>query len=268
MATSRSTGYVTALCGVVVALCVAYFSLGTFAENPRVVIETSMGEIEVELFESKAPLTVANFLSYTNKGFYEGTVFHRVIDGFMIQGGGMGKDLKDKKTDPPIKNESTNGLKNDKFTVAMARTPRPDSATSQFFINLEDNPPLNREKSADKVGYCVFGKVTKGFDVVEKIAKVKTGFRSIHEDVPVEPIFINRVRVVGKDAPKTAPDKGDKPATETKDAGDAKPVSDSDKADDSKPATPAGDGEKPSEANPTETKPSEEPPTSEPKKDN
>lgn len=272
MAWSRSTRYTTVLCGVVVALCVAYFSMGTFAENPRVVVETSMGDIELELFESKAPITVANFLNYTNKGFYEGTVFHCVINGFMIQGGGMGKDLKEKKTDPAIKNESANGLKNDKYTVAMARTPRPDSATSQFFINLEDNAPLNREKSADKVGYCVFGKVTNGFDVVEKIAQVKTGFRSIHEDVPVEPIFINRVRVVGKETPKSAPAKdekpadkpadkpSEKPADQTKDAGDSKASKDGDATSDSKSTD---GGNKPSDAATTE-----ESSNSEPKKDN
>jgi len=163
--------------------------------NPMVVISTSAGDIKVELFKDQAPITVQNFLTYALAGYYDGTIFHRVIPRFMIQGGGLTPDMRDKPgQNPPIKNESTNGLKNDAGTLAMARTPAPDSATSQFFINVADNAFLNRESAADKVGYAVFGKVISGMDVVKAIEGVPTTTRGMHENVPIDPIVINSVR--------------------------------------------------------------------------
>lgn len=161
-----------------------------------VLMSTSMGDIKVELYEKEAPETVKNFLSYVNDKFYDGTIFHRVIAGFMIQGGGFTPDMQQKATKSPIKNESSNGLKNDVYTLAMARTSVPDSATSQFFINVKNNEFLNRATSQDGVGYAVFGKVIEGMDVVDKIEKVQTGRKGMHGDVPVEPVVINSVTVV------------------------------------------------------------------------
>ena len=160
-----------------------------------VVIKTSVGDITLTLDEAKAPISVANFLQYAKDGHYDGTIFHRVIDGFMIQCGGMTADMKQKKTRAGIKNESSNGLKNVKYSVAMARTNVPDSATSQFFINTKDNGFLNREQSGDGVGYAVFATVTDGLDVVDKIGKVATATRAGHGDVPVETIEILGIEV-------------------------------------------------------------------------
>jgi peptidyl-prolyl cis-trans isomerase B (cyclophilin B) len=165
------------------------------AKNPVVVMETSSGPIKVELYEDKAPITVKNFLSYVNDKHYDGVVFHRVIPGFMIQGGGFEPGMKEKKTKAQIKNESTNGLGNDRGTLAMARTNVPDSASAQFFINLKDNGFLNRSESRDGVGYCVFGKVTEGMETVDKIAGVRTGNRGPHGDVPVEDVTIKTAKV-------------------------------------------------------------------------
>lgn len=159
--------------------------------NPTVLIETSSGEILVELFEDKAPKTVANFLKYVDEGFYENTIFHRVIAGFMIQGGGMDARMNEKPTHEPVENEADNGLKNERGTIAMARTQDPHSASAQFFINHADNAFLNHtEKSIGGWGYCVFGKVTDGMDVVDKIAKVKTKSVGVHDDVPVDMVLI------------------------------------------------------------------------------
>ena len=158
------------------------------AANPVVEIKTSMGTIKVELFEDKAPTTVKNFLQYTEDKFFDGTVFHRVIPNFMIQGGGMTPNLSQKPTRPPIKNEAENGLKNDAGTIAMARTSAPDSATAQFFINLKDNDFLNH--GARDFGYAVFGHVTHGMDVVRKIGAVPTGAN----DVPVEPVLLKSAK--------------------------------------------------------------------------
>lgn len=163
-------------------------------KKPAVLIQTSLGDITVELDPEKAPITVKNFLDYTAKGHYAGCIFHRVIPGFMIQGGGMDKDLKEKATGAPIKNEGGNGLKNDRGTIAMARTREPDSATAQFFINLVDNEFLNRPKP-DGHGYAVFGKVVKGMDVVDKIAGVTTITRPPYENVPREPVEIRSVKL-------------------------------------------------------------------------
>jgi len=161
--------------------------------NPVVKIATSMGEIVVELDAEKAPISVANFMVYTKDGFYNGTIFHRVIKNFMIQGGGMTVDMQQKKTKPPIKNEAANGLKNKRGTIAMARTPNPDSATSQFFINHKDNAFLDyRGPSPQEIGYAVFGKVISGLDVVDAIALTPTK----PGDVPVEPVVIESVTLV------------------------------------------------------------------------
>lgn len=162
----------------------------------EVKIETNQGNITLELYPDKAPETVANFLQYAKDGFYRGTIFHRVINNFMIQGGGFERDMFQKPTRAPIKNEASNGLKNQAGTIAMARTPDPDSATAQFFINLKDNAFLDYQgPQADKVGYCVFGKVIKGMDVVKAIGIVPTGNRSGHADVPIKPIKIVSVTI-------------------------------------------------------------------------
>lgn len=160
------------------------------------ILKTSEGDIKVELFEKEAPLSTKNFLEYATAGFYSGTVFHRVIDGFMIQGGGFSADMQRKETKAPIENEGGNGLENKKYTLAMARTNVPDSATSQFFINTSDNGFLDRAQSSDGVGYAVFGKVIEGIDVVDKIGKVKTGTKAGMQDVPVSPVVIESVEVV------------------------------------------------------------------------
>ncbi len=160
-------------------------------------MHTSMGDIDIELDEAHAPETAKNFRSYVEQGFYANTVFHRVIDGFMIQGGGFEPGMKQKPTGAPIKNEATNGLKNERYTLAMARTGDPHSATAQFFINVNDNDFLNHTgQSAQGWGYCVFGKVVAGQDVVDKIRQVKTGKRGPHADVPVDDVVIQGAEVI------------------------------------------------------------------------
>ena len=159
-------------------------------------MNTNKGTIVLELDADKAPETVANFIQYANDGFYNGTIFHRVIDGFMIQGGGMEPGMKEKTTRAPVKNEADNGLGNDRGTIAMARTPDPHSATAQFFINVKDNTFLNfRSATPDGFGYCVFGKVVEGMDVVDAIKGVKTGTAGYHQDVPVDDVIIESVEV-------------------------------------------------------------------------
>jgi len=160
-------------------------------------LTTNFGDIVIELNAEKAPITVENFLSYVNDGFYNGTVFHRVIDGFMIQGGGFSEDMKQKATKAEIKNEADNGLSNDAYTIAMARTMVPDSATAQFFINVKDNDFLNYSAPTTQGwGYCVFGKVVEGTDIVDKIKAVKTGNYAGHQDVPVDAVVIEKAEVV------------------------------------------------------------------------
>ena len=160
-------------------------------------LHTNFGVITLELNAEKAPITVANFLQYVNEGFYDGTIFHRVIDGFMIQGGGFTADMQQKKTNATIKNEADNGLSNDNYTIAMARTPAPDSATAQFFINVKNNDFLNfSAPTSQGWGYCVFGKVVEGMDVVDTIRSVKTGRNAGHQDVPVENVIIERAEVI------------------------------------------------------------------------
>ena len=201
-------------------------SLGLFAagniahasDNPKVRIDTNYGAIELELFPEKAPETVANFLQYVDSGFYEGTIFHRVIKGFMIQGGGFDVKYNQKPTRAPVKNEANNGLSNERGTIAMARTNQPHSATAQFFINTVDNQRLDYNELLSSWGYCVFGRVTDGMTIVDDIGETPTGpggpFRS---DVPQAPIIINAIsRIINKQkTPKPAPEKTAPEATTT-----------------------------------------------------
>lgn len=165
--------------------------------NPRVLIETSKGNITVELFPRNAPISTENFLRHVNAGFYDGTIFHRVIPGFMIQGGGMLPDLTEKTRGTPIRNEADNGLKNLRGTLAMARTGEPHSATSQFFINVSDNHFLNhRGKSPEGWGYAVFGRVVDGMEIADAIAALPRGNRGPHQDVPLEPVVMKKLTVI------------------------------------------------------------------------
>jgi cyclophilin family peptidyl-prolyl cis-trans isomerase len=178
------------------------FSLSSRGEqtNPKVIIKTSLGDITIELYPDKAPMTVQNFLAYVDAQFYDGTIFHRVIPNFMIQGGGLTSDFVEKPTNATIKNEAANGLKNDRGTIAMARTAVIDSATCQFFINHVDNDFLNhRDSTPEGYGYCVFGKVTDGMDVLDAIASAKTMTRSGMQDVPRETITIISIRRADSD---------------------------------------------------------------------
>ena len=182
----------------VLAICAAMLVSGAaLAQNPRVELKTTRGPIVLELYSDKAPKTVANFLQYVKAGHYDGTIFHRVIDGFMIQGGGFDQDMKEKPNRAPIQNEATNGLRNDTGTIAMARTPNPHSATAQFFINLKNNDFLNhRDPTPQGYGYAVFGRVVQGMEVVNNIAKVRTGTVGGFENVPLEPISIQTAAVL------------------------------------------------------------------------
>jgi cyclophilin family peptidyl-prolyl cis-trans isomerase len=190
--------------GSVIALAEAASENDTASKTVTVEMTTNVGAIVMELDAQRAPVSVKNFVSYARKGHYKETVFHRVIEGFMIQCGGLDKHLKEKPTLEPIINEASNGLKNDKYTVAMARTSDPNSATSQFFINTGDNSFLNRDEAEDGYGYTVFGRVIKGKEVVDKINSVPTQVQSnpmfpamLMRDVPVEPIMITDVKIIG-----------------------------------------------------------------------
>ena len=165
------------------------------AEHPKVSLKTNMGEILLELDQEKAPKTVVNFLQYVKSGHYKGTIFHRVIDGFMIQGGGYDRDMNERPTYAPIQNEANNGLRNEAYTVAMARTADPHSATAQFFINVRDNPRLDYP-GRDGWGYAVFGKVIKGTEVVDKIKAVETGDKGMHQNVPLKPVVIESASII------------------------------------------------------------------------
>ncbi|WP_404976172.1 peptidylprolyl isomerase [Wenzhouxiangella sp. 15190] len=169
----------------------------TTMENPTVILQTNFGDITVELFEEQAPESTANFLAYARDGHYDGTVFHRVIENFMIQGGGFDTDFEQKPTRDPIENEADNGLENKRGTLAMARTNDPHSATSQFFINVVDNSFLDhRNKASGQTwGYAVFGRVVEGMDVVDEIRSVETTSKGMHRDVPAEPVIIERVEI-------------------------------------------------------------------------
>ena len=183
-------------CGIVLACAGIADAAETAAKNPVVLMQTNLGRIKLELFAKEAPLSVKNFLDYTAGGFYDGTVFHRVISNFMIQGGGFTADMQQKKTNAPIKNEADNGLKNLRGTIAMARTMIVDSATAQFFINVKDNGFLNHsDKTMKGYGYAVFGKVIEGMDVVDKIAAVRTGVLRGFPDVPLPPVVIESLKV-------------------------------------------------------------------------
>ena len=182
---------------MVLAFVIGVIGFSYAKDNPVVVIKTNMGDIYVELYPDKAPLTVKNFLTYVKEGFYNGTIFHRVVKGFVIQGGGFDKDLNYKKpTHPPVKNESNNGLSNVRGTIAMARTSDPHSANTQFFINLADNTYLDYGKNPQKWGYTVFGKVIKGMDVVDEIAEVPVVNIGWMMNVPVKPVIIEKIEIV------------------------------------------------------------------------
>ncbi|HEU5116633.1 MAG TPA: peptidylprolyl isomerase [Isosphaeraceae bacterium] len=188
--TQGRTLLLTALAGLMLATVDPITARADVEQNPTVVIETSKGNITVELDREKAPITVENFLKYVDSGFYNGTIFHRVIPDFMIQGGGLTPNMQEKKTNPEIKNESGNGLSNQRGTIAMARKQDPNSASSQFFINVVDNKPLDTYGG----GYTVFGKVTDGMDVVDAIRVVRTTSRAGMQDVPVEPVLIKSIK--------------------------------------------------------------------------
>jgi cyclophilin family peptidyl-prolyl cis-trans isomerase len=182
---------------LIVFLAMVTLTAPALAADPRVELKTSMGTIVLELYPDKAPKTVANFLQYVKDGHYQGTQFHRVIDGFMIQGGGFDTKFKEKPTRGTIENEAANGLKNDYGTIAMARRPDPHSASAQFFINVKNNDFLNyRESTARGWGYAVFGKVVSGMDVVEKIVKVPSGNVGPHQNVPREPVVIESASII------------------------------------------------------------------------
>lgn len=167
------------------------------SKNPIVNMSTSKGNIRIELDAANAPISTKNFVDYVNDGHYDGLIFHRVIPGFMIQGGGMDPSMNEKKNKAPIKNEAGNGLKNNAYTVAMARTSDPHSATAQFFVNVADNDFLNfRSANADGFGYCVFGKVVEGREVIDKIKAVPTGSRGFHQDVPAQDVLIEKAQVI------------------------------------------------------------------------
>jgi peptidyl-prolyl cis-trans isomerase B (cyclophilin B) len=181
------------------ALCLVLAGPAHGAQAPRVKLATSLGEVVLELAPDKAPASVANFLGYVRAGFYDGTLFHRVIDGFMIQGGGFTQDFTRRDTRDPVRNEADSGLRNSTGSVAMARTSDPHSATAQFFINLADNAFLDhRSRDPQGWGYAVFGRVVEGMDVVERIAKVATGQRGSYSDVPVQPVLIQSATVLAE----------------------------------------------------------------------
>lgn len=190
------------LCSALVLLpLLAAFTVSAQSPSPRVAVKTSMGTFTIELHEKEAPETVRNFLAYVDEGFYAGTIFHRVIEDFMIQGGGLDREMSRKKTRDPIANEAMNKLKNRAGMVAMARTSAPNSATSQFFVNVVDNPMLDyRDTSAEGIGYCVFGKVVEGMEVVEKIRSVPTGVKNGMRDVPTTPVVIESITRVKAEA--------------------------------------------------------------------
>lgn len=189
---------------LIFSLMFCLFSTFSFATDthmsdntPKVKLTTNLGAIVIELEQEKAPETVANFLRYVKEGFFDGTIFHRVIPGFMAQGGGFDQNFEQKSTHEAIKNEADNGLKNERGSIAMARTPNPDSATAQFFINLKDNDFLNYSSpTPNGWGYAVFGKVVEGMDVVDKMAEAETGNRGMHQDVPVDDIVIEKAEIV------------------------------------------------------------------------
>jgi cyclophilin family peptidyl-prolyl cis-trans isomerase len=189
-------GIIYGAIALIIILASAFALMKVKSMKTVVVFETNMGNFEVELLSDRAPLSVQNFLTYVDKKFYDGLIFHRVMDGFMVQGGGFDQQMQQKQTMPPIRNEAGNGLLNEKYTLAMARTGVVDSATSQFFINVADNAFLDHKDSTPRgFGYAVFGRVQSGFEVIDAIAKVKTQTVGPYENVPVEPVIINKAYV-------------------------------------------------------------------------
>jgi peptidyl-prolyl cis-trans isomerase A (cyclophilin A) len=185
---------------VVVALAVGIARAAAAGGHPVVLLSTSLGDVTIELRPDQAPVTVENFLRHVRAGYYDGTIFHRVVPNFMVQGGGLGRDLVEKREGqgPPIKSESGNGLSNEAGAVSMARMSAADTARTQFFINLRNNPPLDKDKAMDGVGYAVFGKVVAGMDVLRKMAAVRTTVRGPYANIPVEPIVLESARVVSE----------------------------------------------------------------------
>ena len=179
-----------------ILVCFAIFTIGCKKNTTAIVIETSLGPIHIALYDADSPETVKNFLRYSDEKFYDGTIFHRTIHNFMIQGGGLDADMNEKPTHDPIKNEADNGLSNKRGTVAMARQSMPHSATAQFFINTKDNPSLDHGER--DFGYCVFGHVTQGMDIVDKISMIETTSKGMHQDVPLENIVITAIKRVKK----------------------------------------------------------------------
>jgi peptidyl-prolyl cis-trans isomerase A (cyclophilin A) len=193
----RFVGYLSAaVAGLIVLVSSDSYAQDKAAAGPVVLLSTSEGDIQIQLDADKAPKTVANFVEYVKAGHYTNTVFHRVIENFMIQGGGFTADMKEKPTKKPIPLESKNGLKNERGTIAMARTSDPNSATAQFFINVKDNAFLDQANARDGNGYAVFGKVISGIEVVDKIKAVATGTRGPHQNVPVQPVVIKSAKIV------------------------------------------------------------------------
>ena len=193
----KQPGIPTRLAAIVLVACTLFAQNLAAAGNPQAVIHTSMGDIQLVLYADKAPVTVENFINYAKSGFYDGTVFHRVIEGFMIQGGGFTADMQKKTTGEPIQNEAANGLSNTRGTIAMARTNHPHSATAQFFINVQDNSNLDYtgQNSSRDWGYAVFGQVISGMKVVDSIRFVETATQGQYSDVPVEPVTIDNIEI-------------------------------------------------------------------------
>lgn len=194
---SGKTAFPGSIATLLLVAALASFQPLLAEAGTRAIMTTSKGVIELELFDEQAPVSVENFVSYANSGFYDGTIFHRVIGSFMIQGGGFTPDLQKKPTREPIKNEANNGLSNKRGTIAMARLPQPDTATSQFFINVQNNMNLDYQ-GENNFGYAVFGKVTKGMSVVDDIRFVRTGNQGPMGDVPVEPVIIEKVEIISE----------------------------------------------------------------------
>jgi cyclophilin family peptidyl-prolyl cis-trans isomerase len=192
------TGALSRLAAFVLLTCISFPHTLAAQDNPSAIIHTSMGDIQLELYRHKAPVTVENFINYANSGFYDGTIFHRVISGFMIQGGGFTADMQKKTTGEAIRNEAKDGFSNQRGSIAMARTNNPHSATAQFFINVQDNANLDYrgERNSSEWGYTVFGQVTSGIQVVDKIRFVQTTSQAQFSDVPVEPVVIDNIEII------------------------------------------------------------------------
>ena len=195
---NKEPGVLARLAAIILLACVSFPQVLVAQDNPGAIIRTSMGDIQLELYRDKAPVSVENFINYANSGFYNGTIFHRVIGHFMIQGGGFTPDMQKKTTGEPIQNEAANGLSNSRGTVAMARTNDPHSATAQFFINVQENSTLDYKsaKNSREWGYAVFGRVTSGMEVVDDIRLVETKSLPPYSDVPVEPVVIESIEII------------------------------------------------------------------------